>query len=71
MPTRCTFVEAVEVMPFTGATMRFRSSTGDEIMHFSCERSTAIRLARDIIREVERADFAELGAEIIPLLAPR
>lgn len=66
MPTRSTFIDAVEVMPLKGATMHFASHSGGETLRFSCERGTAVRLAYDILAAVETAD-ARPKAKIVKL----
>lgn len=61
MARGCTFIDDIQTLPLTGANMRFHVETAGEIQCFNMERATAAKVAYDILREIERADIAELG----------
>jgi hypothetical protein len=58
MASRATFIDSIVTKPLVGPCFHFESTSGDEVLHFCMERATAVRVATDILREVERAERA-------------
>lgn len=61
----CTFIDDVVTQPLTGSVMRFHARTENDIQYFSMERSTAVKAAYDILREVAEASSRPAG-EVVP-----
>lgn len=63
----CVFVEGVEFEPMEGGNLHFVFVTGDERLRFAMSRETVMQAAYSAMANVERADMAELEAEVVPL----
>lgn len=66
MSGRCTFIDDVVTQPLAGSIMRFDARTGGDVQFFGMERATAVKVAYDILREVEAADIREMGV-VVPI----
>lgn len=64
MSGRCTFIDEVVTQPLAGGVMRFEAKTGGDVQFFGMERSTALKVAYDILHEVEADEMRKLGVVV-------
>jgi hypothetical protein len=62
MPQRSTFIDSIVTKPLVGNCFHFESASGDETLYFCMERSTAIAVASDILREARATRQGEVVA---------
>lgn len=63
----CTWVDRIEFEPIVGEVLHFTVFSGDVQERFCMAGGLVAKTAYEALSNVERAEMAELGAEIIPI----